>query len=480
MRVRFAPSPTGYLHVGSARTALFNWLAVRHAGGEMILRSDDTDQERGSDEYYRDVIDGLRWLGIDWDEGVEEGGPHGSYRQSDRLERYQAVAEQLRAASNAYLCFCTPAELDVRRKEAQAAGRPPGYDGRCRTLDASESTARQAGGESAVLRLAVPRPGETVFDDVVRGEVRFGHDHVEDFVILRSNGSPTYHLASTVDDVDFAITHVVRGEDLLSSTPKHILITRAMGAEPPIYAHLSLLMGPDGKKLSKRHGDTALHAYRQGGYLPEAFVNYVALLGWNFGDDETVFTRDEMVERFDLSDIQKNPAVFDNEKLTWMNGVYIRELGIDEFIARTLPAVEADVGRALDGGELEIYRTIAPLIQERMKVLSEAPAQVRFLFIEDLEYDARSWEKVLTKPDARAALETGLRNLSDLGEWTTETIERSLRAMLAELELNAGKGLQPVRVAVTGSSISPPLFESLEALGPERSLARLQEVLDRL
>ncbi|NNC91612.1 MAG: glutamate--tRNA ligase [Acidimicrobiia bacterium] len=480
MRARFAPSPTGYLHVGSARTALFNWLAVRHAGGEMILRSDDTDQERSSDEYYRDVIDGLRWLGIDWDEGIEEGGPHGSYRQSGRLERYHAVAEQLRAANSAYLCFCTPAELDERRKAAQAAGRPPGYDGRCRALDESDSTARRNSGEAAVLRLAVPRPGETVFDDVVRGEVRFGHDHVEDFVILRSDGSPTYHLASSVDDVDFAITHVVRGEDLLSSTPKHILITEAMGAEPPIYAHLSLLMGPDGKKLSKRHGDTALHAYRQGGYLPEAFVNYVALLGWNFGDDETVFTRDEMVERFDLSDIQKNPAVFDNEKLTWMNGVYIRELGVDEFIARTLPAVEADVGRTLDEGELDTYRTIAPLIQERMKVLTEAPEQVRFLFVDELEYEARSWDKVLTKPDARAALEISRRNLSELGEWTTESIEEALRAMLAELNLNAGKGLQPVRVAVTGSSVSPPLFESLEALGPEHSLARLQEVLDRL
>jgi glutamyl-tRNA synthetase len=480
MRVRFAPSPTGYLHVGSARTALFNWLAVRHAGGEMILRSDDTDTERGSDEYYRDVVDGLRWLGIDWDEGVEVGGPHGSYRQSDRLERYQSVAEQLRAGGNAYRCFCTPAELDVRRKEAQAAGRPPGYDGRCRALDESESTARRDGGEAAVLRLAVPRPGETVFDDIVRGEVRFGHDHVEDFVILRSNGSPTYHLASTVDDVDFAITHVVRGEDLLSSTPKHILITEAMGAEPPVYAHLSLLMGPDGKKLSKRHGDTALHAYRRGGYLPEAFVNYVALLGWNFGDDETVFSREEMVERFDLSDIQKNPAVFDNEKLTWMNGVYIRGLDIDEFVARTLPAVEADVGRSLDEHELGTYRTIAPLIQERMKLLTEAAEQVRFLFIEDLEYDPRSWEKVLTKPDARDALEIARRLLADLGEWTAESIESALRAMLAELELNAGKGLQPVRVAATGSSISPPLFESLEALGQKRSLARLQEVLARL
>ena len=480
MRLRFAPSPTGYLHVGSARTALFNWLAVRHAGGEFVLRSDDTDQERGSDEYYHDVIAGLEWLGLNWDEGIEVGGPHGSYKQSDRLERYQEVAGRLLGEGAAYLCFCTPAELDERRKLAQKEGKPPGYDGRCRALDPAGSLSRRDAGEAAVVRLAVPRPGETVFEDIVRGEVRFGHEHVEDFVLLRSNGSPTYHLASTVDDVDYEITHVVRGEDLLSSTPKHILITNAMGAGPPVYAHLSLLMGPDGKKLSKRHGDTALHAYRTGGFLPEAFVNYVALLGWNFGDDETVFTRDEMVSRFDLSDIQKNPAVFDNEKLTWMNGVYIRDLELDDFVARTEPLVAEDLGRSLGDQERATYRDVAPLIQERMKILTEAPEQVRFLFVEDVEYDEGSWQKVLAKPDSPAAVGAAAERLAELQEWTTEAIESSLRDMLEELELNARKGLQPLRVAVTGSSISPPLFESLEALGRERTVARLREVHGRL
>jgi glutamyl-tRNA synthetase len=466
--------------VGSARTALFNWLAVRHAGGEFVLRSDDTDQERGSDEYYHDVIEGLKWLGLDWDEGIEVGGPHGSYKQSDRLERYQEVAGRLLAENAAYRCFCTPEELDGRRKQAQAEGRPPGYDGRCRALDPAESAPRRDSGEAAVLRLAVPRPGETVFDDIVRGEVRFGHDHVEDFVLLRSNGSPTYHLASTVDDVDYEITHVVRGEDLLSSTPKHILIASAMGATPPVYAHLSLLMGPDGKKLSKRHGDTALHAYRGGGFLPEAFVNYVALLGWNFGDDETVFTRDEMVSRFDLSDIQKNPAVFDNEKLTWMNGVYIRDLDLDDFVSRTEPLVVDDLGRPLSDEERTVYRAVAPLIQERMKVLTEAPEQVRFLFVDDIVYDEGSWQKVLAKPDSANAIGSAVERLGSLEDWTTGEIESSLRAMLEELELNARKGLQPLRVAVTGSSISPPLFESLAALGRDRTLARLRDVLGRL
>jgi glutamyl-tRNA synthetase len=480
VRARFAPSPTGYLHVGSARTALFNWLAVRHAGGEFVLRSDDTDQERGSEEYYDDIIAGLRWLGLDWDEGVEVGGPHGSYRQSERIGRYGEAAETLRSDGGAYLCFCTPEELEERREEARAAGRPPGYDGRCRELRPSDAGARRDAGEAAVLRLAVPRPGLTSFQDLVRGEVSFDHENIEDFVLLRSNGSPTYHLASTVDDVDFQITHVVRGEDLLSSTPKHILITYALGAEPPVYAHLSLLMGPDGKKLSKRHGDTALHAYRDGGYLPEAFVNYVALLGWNFGGDETIFTRDEMTDRFDLSDIQKNPAVFDNEKLTWMNGVYIRELSAAAFEARTVPLVEADLGRTLTETERATYRSVAPLVQERMKLLTEAPDQVRFLFTDEIAYDEVSWEKVMTKPESRTAVESALRRLADLDDWTTAAIEDTLRTMLADLELNARRGLQPVRVATTGSSVSPPLFESLEALGHDRTVARLKEGLSRL
>lgn len=314
----------------------------------------------------------------------------------------------------------------------------------------------------------------------MRGEVRFDHQNVEDFVLLRSDGSPTYHLASTVDDVDYEITHVVRGEDLLSSTPKHILITQAMGATPPHYAHLSLLMGPDGKKLSKRHGDTSLHAYRQAGFLPEAFVNYAALLGWNFGDDETVFTRREMVERFSLDDVQKNPAIFDDDKLTWMNGLYIRQLSVDEFEARTRPLVESELGRALTDAEADTYRRVAPLVQERMKMLTEAPEQVRFLFVDELQYDADSWDKVMTKPETPQALDAAIARLEAVGEWNTETIEKELRAMLEDLGFNAGKGLQPLRVAATGSSISPPLFESLAALGQERSLARLAEARSRL
>ena len=301
-RVRFAPSPTGYLHVGGARTALYNWLFVRSRGGTMILRSDDTDEQRSTSEYAADILDSMGWLGLDWDEGIEVGGPHGGYRQSGRLERYQEVADQLVAGGSAYYSFATPEQLEVFRNEARAAGAAPSYDGRF-DLDQEAAKERIAAGERPTIRFRVPRPGRTTFEDVVRGDVTFEHNQVDDFVILRSDRTPTYHLASTVDDVDYGITDVIRGEDLLSSTPKHILLSEGMGGTAPRYAHLSLLMGPDGKKLSKRHGHTAISAYREAGYLPEALVNYLALLGWNPGDDETVLPLADMIERFDLDTV---------------------------------------------------------------------------------------------------------------------------------------------------------------------------------
>lgn len=478
MRVRFAPSPTGFLHVGSARSALFNWLAARHAGGVFILRSDDTDSERNSPEFQQDIIDGLRWLGLDWDEGIEVGGPYAPYHQSERLERYQQAAETMLDSGDAYRCFCTAEELDERRKAAMAEGRPPGYDGRCRSLD--RNVARRRAGEPSSVRFAVPRPGATAFDDVVRGRVEFDHESVDDFVILRSDGSPTYHLASSVDDVDFAISHVVRGEDLLSSTPKHILLGQALGGPEITYAHLSLLHGPDGKKLSKRHGHTALQAYRDEGVLPEAMVNYLALLGWSPGDDETIVSRQNMVERFDLAAVSKNPAIFDPTKLEWMNGVYIRELDQEEFAVRSQPWVEQALGRELTADERATFVALAPAIQERAKNLAEVAPQVMFLFSDEIDYDPGSWAKVMGTAEAQGALEGAAATLEELGEWETDGIEQALREMLDEAGFSARKGLQPIRVAVTGSSVSPPLFESLEALGREQSLERLAAALSRL
>ena len=478
VRVRFAPSPTGFLHVGGGRTALYNWLFARSQGGTLILRSDDTDQARSTPEYAEDIIASMRWLGLDWDEGIAVGGPHAPYAQSLRLDRYREVAHRLVAEGLAYHCFATPDQLNAFRKDAQAAGRPPAYDGRFR-LPADETAARVAAGEDAPIRFAVPRPGSTRFDDAVRGDIAFEHLQVDDFVILRSDGSPTYHLASTVDDVDFAITHVIRGEDLLSSTPKHILLTEAMGAEPPVYAHLSLLMGPDGAKLSKRHGHTAIAAYRGDGYLPEALDNYLAILGWSPGEDEEIVPLDEMVPRFSLGAVSRNPAVFDVTKLEWMNGMYLRALDPAEFSSRAMAYVVAELGRELDPDEVATFAAVAPLVQERAKLLTEIGPQVRFLF-EDVTYDEASWAKVMTVPEAGIALEAARGRLPTLEPWTTGAIEEELRAMLDEHGLSARKGLQPLRVAVTGSSVSPPLFESMEALGRERTLERLARAGERL
>jgi glutamyl-tRNA synthetase len=476
VRVRFAPSPTGFLHVGGGRTGLYNYLFARGNGGTFILRSDDTDRARSTEEFQQDILDSMRWLGLQWDEGFDVGGPIETYRQSERLSRYQEVARELIAGGKAYHSFATPEQLEQFRNEARAEGRSPAYDGR-HEPDPTEAAERVGAGEPATVRFAVPRPGETSFVDVVRDTVTFDHVQVDDFVILRSNGTPTYHLASTVDDVDFEITHVIRGEDLLSSTPKHILLTEAMGAGRATYAHLSLLMGPDGKKLSKRHGHTAIKAYRDEGYLAEALVNYLALLGWSPGDDDTIISLDEMIARFDLTTVSKNAAIFDTDKLQWMNGVYIRELPLEDFVAQVAPLVEADLGRQLDDAERASLAELAALVQERTKLLTEVPDQVRFLFT-DIDYDERSWEKVMTKEGAAEAVSGALERLAVVEDWSVEAIEGALREMLATLELSARKGLQPLRVAVSGSSVSPPLFESIAALGRERTVDRLRSSRD--
>jgi glutamyl-tRNA synthetase len=478
VRLRFAPSPTGYLHVGGARTALYNWLFARSQGGTLIVRSDDTDVERSTQEYADDIITSMRWLGLDWDEGIEVGGPHGVYRQSQRLDRYRDVAHQLVAEGKAYYSFATPEQLDAFRKEAQQAGRAPAYDGSFR-VDAAEANRRRAAGERAPIRFAVPRPGATEFHDLIRDDVRFDHTQVDDFVILRSDGTPTYHLASTVDDVDFEITHVVRGEDLLSSTPKHILLTAAMGHAPATYAHLPLLMGPDGAKLSKRHGHTSVNAYQSEGYLPEALLNFLAILSWSPGEEDEVVSLATMVDRFTLDGVSKNPATFDVTKLEWMNGVYIRHLSGDEFATRAMPFVVEALGRELDDDELATFAAIAPLIQERAKLLAEVGPQVRFLF-SDIEYDEGSWQKIMTKPDATAAVTAARHHLGDVDTWDTESIEAALRAMLDANELSARKGLQPLRVAISGSAVSPPLFESMEVLGRDLTLARLEAAAARM
>ncbi|MEA1901978.1 MAG: glutamate--tRNA ligase [Actinomycetota bacterium] len=463
VRVRMAPSPTGTLHVGTARAALFNWLYARAKGGTFILRIDDTDQERSTKELEDEILGSLRWLGLDWDEGVGVGGPHGSYRQSDRLDRYREVAHQLVESKAAYFDDRPGDELEALRQQAQKEGKHPGH-----YIRKPESPAEQG-----VIRLSVPQDAPVVFEDVVRGTVSFEPQDIDDFVILRSNGTPTYHLASTVDDVDYEITHVARGEDLLPSTPKHILLTRAMGHEEPTYAHLPLLFGTDGKKLSKRHGATSLSEYRAAGFLADAVFNYLAILGWSPDAETTVFSRDRAVETFDLTNVNKNPAAFDPDKLAWMNGEYIRALDSSEFNALVRPDVETAVGRALNDDEWARFEEIGPLVQERTKLLPEAGEQVVFLFNDIGSYDEKSWNKVMTKEGVPAILDSARLALSDLDDWSTESIETGLRSMIEGMAIGVGKALQPIRVAVTGSSVSPPLFESLAALGREASLERI-------
>ena len=471
VRLRIAPSPTGYLHVGNARAALFNWLYARHQRGTFILRIDDTDRERSTPDFEADILDSLHWLGLDWDEGVEVGGPHGSYRQSDRLERYQSVATTLVESGAAYYDDRTPEELDELRQKAQAERLHPGH-----YIRRPESPPAEGG----VIRISVPQDQAVVFDDLVRGSVSFEGRDVDDFVILRSDGTPTYHLASTVDDVDYEITHVARGEDLLPSTPKHVLLTRALGATEPVYAHLPLLFGPDGKKLSKRHGETALAHYRDTGYLPDAVFNYLSLLGWSIDGDRTIFSRDEAVAAFDLADVSSNPAVFDPDKLSWMNGEYMRAMDPKVFRDTVRPHVEEAVGRVLDEGEWARFETVSDLVQERTRLLPEAGEQVVFLFEDFDEYDPTSWQKVMSKEGVSGILDAAVHRLGAVESWAAESIEATLRETLEQLGVGAGKGLQPLRVAVTGSSVSPPLFESLAALGKAKTLERLDRARSEL
>ena len=443
-----------------------------------IIRIDDTDQARSDDRYIDDVVEGFRWLDLDWDEGVAVGGPHGTYRQSDRFDRYRAVARQFLDTGRAYYDFRSAGELDGLRARARREKRPPGYYiRRPPGSDPEDGRRRTEAGEKGVIRFSAG--GHAVeFADLVRGDVRFEPDAIDDFVILRSDGSPTYHLASTVDDIDYRITHVARGEDLLSSTPKHILMTEALGRERPVYAHLPLLFGPDGRKLSKRHGDTSLRAYREGGYLPDAVFNYMSLLGWSLDPDNEIFGREEAIEAFALTDVQKSPAVFNPDKLGWMNGVYMRAMPPGAFAELAAEAVEDDLGRALDSDERGRLAGLAPLMQERTKLTTDIAPAARFLFA-DISYDEKAWRKVM-KVDAPRALYAARAMLEALEDWNADEIEQALRAMLAAESLNPRKGWQPIRVAITGSNISPPLFETLEALPKKVALARLTAAMERL
>lgn len=481
VRVRFAPSPTGTLHVGGARTAIYNWAFARNAGGTLILRIDDTDPERSTAENTAQILRSLRWLGIDWDEGPQIGGHFGPYFQTQRAENYARALETMKTNGSAYPCFCTPEELETKREEARASGGQLGYDRTCRRLDSETVASRLAAGEPHVWRLKVPENrGDIVVDDAVRGETVFPASAMDDFVLARSDSTPTYNFATVVDDADMEITHVIRGDDHLSNTPRQVLVFEALGHFVPRFAHLSMIWGPDGKKLSKRHGATSVEQFRDEGYLPEALLNYLALLGWSLDGETTIVPAGVLTANFSLDRISKNPAIFDTEKLDWMNGYYLRELSADEFVDRMVPWLEAAglASVAEVESRREWFRALVPLIAERVKRLDELAPTVRFLFEEpEVAEDARV--KVLDKEGAAPSLDAALEALETC-EWTAAAIEEALRAVPEKVGVKPKVAFQAIRVAVTGTTVSPPLFESLELLGREASRRRMQVARDSL
>ena len=479
VKVRFAPSPTGDLHVGNIRTALFDWAYARHTGGTFLFRIEDTDTTRVTDEYIQAAIDTLKWLGLNWDEGPEVGGDNGPYLQSQRLHIYAEWAQKFLDKKDAYHFYCTPAELEATREAQRAANVAPGYDGKCRNLTAEQIAAYKAEGREAVVRMRMP-DGSTTFVDEIRGEVSFDHKFVPDFVLVRADGSPLYTLAVAVDDVLMKVTHVLRGEDLLSSTPRQIRVYQAMGVKTedyPVFAHLPFVMGQDNAKLSKRNGEVSIAWYREQGYLPEAICNYLALLGWSPGDDRENITMKELCELFTVEKVHSSPARFDMKKLEAINGDKIRALTIDEFLKWSLPFLtKAGIITGTDS-EIALVKSALPIIQERIVKLDEVPQMLKFLFVKEFAVEAESVSKI-TDSVSKDILKRSLKELEPLTSWTHENIEASLRAsLIEEMGLKPRIAFTAVRIATTGSTISPPLFESMELLGKDASLARIAAAL---
>jgi glutamyl-tRNA synthetase len=487
-RCRIAPSPTGPLHIGTARTALFNYLFARHTGGAFVLRLEDTDAARSTMAFEEDILSGLHWLGIAWDEGPdsaggEDRGPYPPYRQLQRIERHRAAAAELLARDLAYPCFCTPEELDADRKAQEAAHQPPRYVGRCANLTPEERAAREASGRRGALRFRVP-PGVVAFDDLVRGRIEIDTANLGgDFVIVRSDGTPLYHFAVVVDDADMAMTHIIRGEDHISNTPKHILLFRALGRDVPAFAHLPLILNPDRTKMSKRKSQTAVSDYVAQGFLREALVNFLALLGWSTGTEEEILTLDEIASRFDLDHVQKGGAVFDRERLEWLNGQWIRRLEPDDLIDRLEPFLQ----RELDAGRIDRLpardelRALLPIVQERLPRLDAIGDLAGFLWVDRLEPDPttlvpKRWDGPTTR-DALAAARSTIAEAVSPVTFEADELEPPLRALAEERGWKAGDLFMAIRVAVTGRTATPPLFDTLVALGRDRTLGRLDRAI---
>ncbi len=471
------------------RTALFNWAFARNTGGTFVFRIEDTDSARDSEESYEALLGALRWLGLTWDEGPEVGGPYGPYRQSQRLELYADVAKRLVDGGFAYPCYCSADELEAQRELAKQQNRAPGYEGTCRDLTAEQIDAFVSQGRPAVIRFRMPDRDHT-WDDLVRGPITFGAEHVPDFVLVRANGEPLYTLVNPVDDASMRITHVLRGEDLLSSTPRQLALYEALGAigvsdgTIPAFGHLPYVMGEGNKKLSKRDPESSLQMYRDNGFLPEALLNYLALLGWSMGDDQEFFSLEQMAQAFSLERVSANPARFDLKKCTAINGDWIRALSVQDLTQRLVPMLrsEAMVGDPVSARHTAVLAEAVPLIQERMDTLTQAPAMLGFLLVDQSNFRVDEAEAAaVLGADSMPTIQAALDALAVIPEWTTDAIQAALRQSLVEgLALKPKLAFGPIRVAITGRRISPPLFESMEILGREVSLVRLRNALDGL
>jgi glutamyl-tRNA synthetase len=474
-RVRFAPSPTGYLHVGGARTALFNWLFARRHGGTFVLRIEDTDTERSSAEMVTGILDGMGWLGLDWDEGPGIGGPHEPYVQSQRYDRHRAAAAALVAGGRAYYCYCSAERLREEREMAERRGEAWKYDRRCRALPPEQVAANEAAHLPRAIRFKVPE-GKTAFDDVVHGRIEFDGAHIEDFVIVRSDGHPIYHLSVVVDDIDMAITHIVRGDDHISNTPKHALLFRALGAALPVFAHVPLILGADRKRLSKRHGATSVMEYQRQGFLSDALVNFLALLGWSPGADRELMSRRELVDAFTLEGITGSNAVFDVAKLEWMNGQYVARMPIEQLAAAVLPLLVEQHLWAAGTPASEWLLRLLELLRPRAKRLTDFVDQARPFLLETVEYEEEARAKHLAVPRLTDHVRALVQALREVMPFDEQHVEAAVRRTAEQQDIKAAPLIHATRVAVTGRTASPGIFEVLVLLGRDRTVARLEDL----
>ncbi|MBM3501268.1 MAG: glutamate--tRNA ligase [Armatimonadetes bacterium] len=480
IRVRFAPSPTGSLHVGHAHTALFNWLFARHHGGTFILRIEDTDEVRSTEESVSAIYEGLRWLGLDWDEGPDIGGPHAPYIQSERLDVYEEHYRKLLESGRAYYCYCSPEELEERREIMRARGLPPRYDNRCRSLSDAQRAAFEAEGRKPAVRFRMKDHGSTVIRDLIRGDMPYDNSLIGDLIIRKTSGFPTYHFSVVVDDHLMDVTHVIRGEDHISNTVPHLQLMEAFGFEPPRHAHLGLLMGPDRTKLSSRHGATDLAAYRRMGMLPQTMANFLALLGWSTGDDEEILSIGGIVERFDLDRVSKAPSVFDFGKCEFINGQHIRLASLEQLLDIAVPMLaEAGLLEATPSADDRVWvGRVIDLMRDRMRTVGVLTDWGRYFFTDEYEFEERAREKWLRKPETADTLDALAEALEALPDWTVEAIEGAVRNVAEQRGIGGGKAIHPCRAAVTGTTVGPSLFHLLELLPHATVVGRLRLVAE--